>query len=106
MPPGTVRRCDLNGGRKEILIDGLIAAFEQRAIVVRGDLLGELGEVIRGQLADFEAEITDDGRVDYHGPGGSRDDAVIALALAWQRAARCVGRVDAFDPMAIWRAHF
>lgn len=107
MPAGTVRRVDLNGGRKELLIDGLIAGVEQRGFVLRRDLLGEeMTELIRGQLLDYEAEVTDDGRVDYHGPGGERDDFVIALALGWSRASRCRGVVDSWGVADVLRRFF
>ena len=107
LPHGTVRRVDLNGGRKEVLVDALIAGVEGRGFVLRRDLLGEeMTGLIRGQLLDYEAEVTDDGRVDYHGPGGERDDFVIALALGWSRASRCRVDVDSWGVGDVLRRFF
>lgn len=94
------------GGRKEDLVDALIAAVEKGAIGIRTDMVADRdwGE-LKWQLENFEAEVQDDGSVQYHGPGGHRDDGVMALAMWWSRARRLVGGRD-FDMagylMSMW----
>lgn len=88
---------DFHGDRKVDLFDGLVMGVEQGQFVIRRDLVGdEITEDLTNQLKEFEAEQTDKGKIDYHGPGGENDDGVAGLALGWVRL-QFQRRVDTFN---------
>lgn len=96
---------DFHGARKVDLIDGLIYGIEQGQIKLRRDLMpADVLDELVWQLKNFECDLNDDGTVDYHGPGGRRDDGVIALALWWFKVQFGGRRVDTFDYMDLLMA--
>lgn len=97
---------DFHGDRKVDLFDGLVMGVEQGQFVIRRDLVGdEITEDIVTQLKEFECEITDNGKADYHGPGGENDDGVTGLALGWVRL-QFQKRVDSWDYQDMLEAQF
>lgn len=102
--PG-VRIHDYNFGydSKVELCEGLEYGIEKQGageamFVLRRDLLGDrLTDLIKHQLSVFECEITDKHKLDYHGPGGREDDAVMSLGLGWSIMQVRKRRVDTFD---------
>lgn len=98
LPGVRARRYDFHGGRKEDLFDALVVAVERRLFRIRRDLMGsEVADELKAQLELFESEITDDGRIDYHGPDGNRDDGVTSLALGWHEVGYRANGAPAFD---------
>ena len=82
---GRVVGYDFHGARKVDLFDALVVAVEGARFTIRQDMMsdGDAKE-LRWQLEHFEREFTDTVLgVDYHGPGGDRDDAVVSLGLGW-----------------------
>ena len=67
---------------KTQIIDGLALAFEQRTIGIIPD------ETLISELEAYESDRLPSGLVRYSAPAGLHDDTVMALALAWQYAAR------------------
>jgi hypothetical protein len=58
-------------------IEALALAFEQGSIAILSD------PVLLGELQAFAAEQLPSGMLRYSAPGGSHDDCVMSLALAW-----------------------
>lgn len=68
----------INNTSKQQLILNLSAAIES------GEISYPELEVLLDELESFEYTITKTGKVSYNAPEGLHDDAVIALALAWE----------------------
>lgn len=108
------RRCvrvtgyDFHGSRKEDLCDGLVYGVENHAFIVRTDLLKEEDHTeLLEQFRLFECDIDEENNVDYHGPGGERDDGVISVGLAWYKAQFTPrNRVNTFNFRAVLRHFF
>ncbi len=104
----------LQNGGKDNLCQSLISAVEQRSLVIREDLLesqyanaDDRNKIsLRWQMKNFDYDITDDGRIDYHGPGGSDDDGVISVGLTWLAARKLQGMASNFSSVNFLRNQF
>jgi hypothetical protein len=67
---------------KKAAIEALAMAFERRELRIPND------PVLIAELQAYEAERLPSGLIRYNAPEGMHDDCVMALALAWQAAAR------------------
>lgn len=65
---------------KQVVIDGLIMAFEQETIAIIPD------ETLIGELQAFEVTTLASGLIRYSAPAGMMDDCVMSLALSWSAA--------------------
>lgn len=65
---------------KQMLIDNLALAFEQKQITIPQD------ELLINELESYEMERLPGGTFRYSAPDGMHDDMVIGLALAWHGA--------------------
>jgi hypothetical protein len=63
-------------------IEALVLAFERGEIKIPND------SALIGELRSFEAKALPSGLMRYEAPTGGHDDAVMALAIAWQGVAR------------------
>jgi hypothetical protein len=73
-----------NSHDKEELMESAIVAVEQRRFQFRTDMIEKcwIEEAVT-QFSNFECEIEDNGRYNYH---GEPDDAPICVALGWHLA--------------------
>lgn len=60
------------------IIDGLVLAFEEKAIQIPND------EAIIGEFQAYESKVTRTGMISYSAPEGYNDDVVMAVAMAWE----------------------
>lgn len=68
----------LTNATKANLVESLALAFEQAAIRILPD------PILIGELQAYEMQRLPSGLLRYSAPDGMHDDAVMALALAWQ----------------------
>jgi phage FluMu gp28-like protein len=72
-------------------VETLALAFERGEIKIPNDA------ALIGELQAFEAKPLPSGLMRYEAPSGGHDDCVLALAIAWQGAARAARRTLAQD---------